>query len=279
MFRVELEKILTNIAFYLSIVAVIVLLLATSIYKDTITGEEYSLIQIVLNDNKEEIINQGDLHRLDVINTGVGGYLDMFLPIIVAVPFVIVICGEKKNSNTRFEIYRVGKNRFLIGKFLASVVSGGLVLLIGYIIFSIVVAFILPGGMATITELKYGYFVDEGSFYKWFYNSFGVFGMMIMKFIRMFLYGAASSVMAFGLSLFIKNRYIIISIPFMFFYLFQKFVTKRLDVNLYKALISNIGDVFYASYINLLVIYGGGTLLALILCRIYLGRKCDCGEE
>ena len=113
MFRVEFEKIVSNIVFYMCILGSVILLLSGTLYKDSMTGEEYTLINIVINHNTE-VITTADLHGTDVIAGGVGGYFDMFLSIVVAIPFVMVVCGEKKNSNTRFEIYRIGKNRFFL---------------------------------------------------------------------------------------------------------------------------------------------------------------------
>lgn len=278
MFRIELGKIVSNIVFYLCILATVVLLLSGTIYTDCNTGEEYSLVNIIINKNTE-LLNKADLHATDVIVSGVDSYLFMFLPIIVAVPFVMIVCGDMKNSTVRFEIYRVGKNRFLMGKFFASAISGGLSIMFGYMIFSIITYFTLPKGSGVLLQLNYDFFKNETTFGKWYFTSFGVPGMIILKNIRMFLLGFFASVPAFGLSRIIKNRYIVISIPFMFFYLFEKFVIKHENQLLYKALISNIGNVFDNRFLSFFTIFGGAALFIIVLCRIYLGRKCDCGEE
>ena len=89
MFREELTKILTNKVFYLAIAAVVVLLLLGNIYTSPETGEEYTVIGLALDDEKEEVIGIGDLHARDIMITGVPGYLEMFIPIIVAIPFII----------------------------------------------------------------------------------------------------------------------------------------------------------------------------------------------
>lgn len=278
MFRIELGKIISNLVFYLCILATVVLLLSGTIYTDCNTGEEYNLVNLIMNKNIE-LINQADLHATDVIVFGVDSYLFMFLPIIVAVPFVMIVCGDRKNSNVRFEIYRVGKNRFLMGKFFASAISGGLAIMSGYIIFSIITYFTLPKDTGMLLQLHYEFFKNDSAFGKWYFTSFGVSGMVILKNARMFLLGFFASVPAFGLSRIIKNRYIVISIPFMFFYLFEKFVIKHENELLYNALISNIGNVFDNRFLSMFTIFGGATLFIIVLCRIYLRRKCDCGEE
>ena len=77
----------------------------------------------------------------------------------------------------------------------------------------------------------------------------------------------------------IKNRYIVISILFMMLYLLDKFIVKQENPALYKALIANLGNLFDTEIGSMLLVFGGATVLILVLCRFYLGRKCDCGEE
>ena len=67
MFREELTKILTNKVFYLAIAAVVVLLLLGNIYTSPETGEEYTVIGLALDDEKEEVIGIGDLHARDIM--------------------------------------------------------------------------------------------------------------------------------------------------------------------------------------------------------------------
>ncbi len=279
MFRVELGKIMTNVAFYLCIASVVALLLAGELFVDATTGEEFNIVNLLMSDNASELMEQHELHATDVIVRGVGGYLDMFTPIIVAVPFIMIVCGEKKNSNARFEIYRVGKNRFLFGKFLAAIVSGGLALMIGYMIFSGLIFAVLPGKTGTLMEIQYNFWRETDSFHKWFFDSMGAGGMIGLKFLRMFVYGAVSAVPAFGLSMFIKNRYIIISIPFMFFYLFDKFAVKQNIEMLLKSRVANISNALDPRVKDMALIFGIAIVVIVALCRVYLGRKCDCGEE
>ena len=107
----------------------------------------------------------------------------------------------------------------------------------------------------------------------------GINALIIMKFIRMFLYGAVSVICAFGISMINRNKYIVISIPFMLNYLFEKFVQKGKYPKLYNALVTNIEEVYIVDMKEELIIFGSITILIMALCRIYIGRKCDCGEE
>lgn len=279
MFREELTKILTNKVFYLAIAAVVVLLLLGNIYTSLETGEEYTVIGLALDDEKEEVIGIGDLHARDIMITGVPGYLEMFVPIIVAIPFIIGVCGEKKNSITRFEISRVGKTRYITGKYMAAMFSGGLIVLLGYIIFCLIIYFIFPKGTGMSIRIENDFLQNKSGLTSMLYKQIGINALIIMKFIRMFLYGAVSVICAFGISMINRNKYIVISIPFMLNYLFEKFVQKGKYPKLYNALVTNIEEVYIVDMKEELIIFGSITILIMVLCRIYIGRKCDCGEE
>lgn len=279
MFKVELQKILTNIAFYLAIASAVMLLLLGNIYVSSMTGEEYTVIDLIIDDNRSEIIKEADLYTSDVITGDISSYLEMFVPVIVAIPFVIIVCGEKKNSNARFELYRIGKNRFILGKYFADMVAGGMVIMIAYMIFSLIISFILPSGEGIISELRNEFLTDENVIAGFLHKSCSIKGLYIYKFLRMFLYGAVSVLPAFALSMVTKNRYIIISMPFMFYYLLGKFITKQASEKLGYFLPNTVGNIYATDVLRLIIIYVAEALLVIVFCRIYLGRKCDCGEE
>ena len=279
MFKEELGKIMSNIVFFLAILGVVVLLMLSNVYTSPETGEEYSVIGLATDKDKDALIKNGDLHAPDIIVGGVTGYMDMFVPVLVSVPFVMIVCGEKKNSNTRFEIYRVGKNRYITGRYFASMVAGGIVLMTGYIIFSVIISFIFPGNTGMLMEYQNEFILQQGGLTATVLKHFGMNGLYIIKFIRMFLYGAFFTTPAFGLSAVIRNRYIVISIPFMLSYLFQKVAEKHVEMKLYRVIPENIGRVYNIRWKEMLIVFGCIIILVPVLCRIYLGRKCDCGEE
>ena len=252
MFREELTKILTNKVFYLAIAAVVVLLLLGNIYTSPETGEEYTVIGLALDDEKEEVIGIGDLHARDIMITGVPGYLEMS---------------------------RVGKTRYITGKYMAAMFSGGLIVLLGYIIFCLIIYFIFPKGTGMSIRIENDFLQNKSGLTSMLYKQIGINALIIMKFIRMFLYGAVSVICAFGISMINRNKYIVISIPFMLNYLFEKFVQKGKYPKLYNALVTNIEEVYIVDMKEELIIFGSITILIMVLCRIYIGRKCDCGEE
>lgn len=278
MFVQELEKMIKSPAFYLAIICTVILLMTGSLYQSNLTSEEFSTFDFIFSEDKEELINNSGLYSYDIIVREVKGYFTMFVPIIVAVPFVYVLCGEKKNNNTRFEIYRVGKNRYTLGKGLAACFVGGIITMTGYIIFSVIIIKIFPNGMSEVNMIQNDYLSQNSVVCKFMLKHFSLFGLAIVKFFRMFLYGAFMAVPTYGLSVIIHNRYIILSIPFMIFYLFSKVVEKHGSKILYMLRPDNIANVYSLDKLKLFLIFGGMVIFAFIFYRFCLERKCDCGD-
>lgn len=279
MFREELEKILTNGVFYAAIVSAVILLMLGYIYKSPYTGEEHTVLGMMFNDDREALIKEADLHATDVILGGIDSYLEMFVPVIVVIPFAIIVCGERKNSNTRFEIYRLGKTRYIMGKYLADMVSGGLIVMSGYMVFSLMISLLLPGGTGIVAEYQNQYLADNSFVAGALMKGFGYKGLYMLKFLRMFVYGAVSVIPAFGISMITRNRYVIISIPFLFNYLLEKFIIKQESVNLIYVMNKTCGNIYATDIKRMAIVFGAEILLIGVFCRVYLGRKCDCGGE
>ena len=67
--------------------------------------------------------------------------------------------------------------------------------------------------------------------------------------------------------------------PFMFYYLLGKFITKQASEKRGYFLPNTVGNIYATDVLRLIIIYVAEALLVIVFCRIYLGRKCDCGEE
>jgi hypothetical protein len=279
MLKEELGKMISNATFYVGIIAVVILLLLGIVYTSPFTGEEFNVLDFMISDNRNELLKESDLREGDIIVKGLDSYLDMFLPIVAVIPFVAILCGEKKNNNTRFEIYRVGKTRYVAGKIFAAMLIGGSVSFFGYVLFSLIIMMIFQNGMSMAVAVQNQFLEEETVVTAFLYQCFGLGGIYIMKFIRMFLYGAFVTVPAIGLSAVIKNRYIILSVPFMIFYLLQKVIEKRMDADLHYFLPNMIGNVYATEVLRLVLVFGSITVAVFLWYRIYLGRKCDCGED
>lgn len=279
MFREELGKMMSNAAFFAAIAAVVLLMMTSNIFKSFNTGREYNLFDIVFSEEREELIKESGYSAVELITTADNSYLIMFLPIAAAVPFVMIVCGEKKNSITRFEIYRTGKNRYVLGKFMAAAVVGGVIAIVGTCVYALCIRLIFPGGTGERFAMSVDMIREQSKVFDIAFGKLGVAGIYILKLVRVFFYGAFSAVPAFGFSAVIKNRYVVLSLPFIVTYFFTKFVEGRKSSLWYELLPKNISNIFMTDYLKMVLWFGGTALAVLVFYRICIGRKCDCGDE
>lgn len=279
MFREELGKMMSNAAFFAAIAAVVLLMMTSPIFKTYSTGHEYNLFDIIFSEERKELVEESGYSAVELISTADNSYLIMFLPIAAAVPFVMIVCGEKKNSITRFEIYRTGKNRYVLGKFLAVVVTGGVIAVVGTCIYALCIRCVFPGGTGERFAMSVDMIREQSKVFDIAFGKLGVAGIYILKLIRVFFYGAFSAVPAFGFSAVIKNRYVVLSLPFIVTYFFTKFVEGRKSSVWYDLLPKNISNIFMTDYLKMLLYFGGTAFAVLIFYRLCVGRKCDCGDE
>lgn len=280
MFREEFTKIVTNVSFYLAIMAVVILMMAETFYIKADTGKEYSFFDIVLNKENDKIIKESGMVSDEIIINGANNiYYEMFIPLVVVIPFITGMYTDKKNNITRFQIYRTGKLRYTLGKFMAVIISGGFITMLGHIIFSIMIYAFFPHGKSEIFELNKMLLSQDSDGYRLLLNHFGDTGLYVLKFMRVFLYGAFSTVIAFALSAIIKNRYIILTIPVVIEYMWGKFIGKSKSIKLSYLRPSAISNIFYYDLSRMLPFFAIITISSLIFYRICLERKCDCGEE
>lgn len=280
MFREEFIKIVTNISFYLAIVAVVILIMSKTFYTKADTGKEYTFFDAVFNTEHKEITKDSKMSACDIIIDGINSeYYDMFIPLVVVIPFVAGIYSDKKNSITRFQIYRTGKLRYTLGKLMAVMVTGGLITMSAQIIFSIIIYIIFPHGKTEMFEISKMMLKQDSVWYKFILNNIGDMSLYLMKFIRVFLYGAFSTVTAFALSSVIKNRYIVFTIPVVIEYMWGRLINKSGNPNLYSLRPSAIGNIFHNNFSWMLPFFIIIVITALVFYRVCLGKKCDCGED
>lgn len=276
MVKNELTKIYTNVVVYIAIIATAIIFMSGTLYRSLEDGKEYNLFNIAgqnLKDGSEgEIVpdfSQGVIE-------GPASYMNLFSVIIVSIPFTMLVSAERKNSNTRFEIMRVGKIRYALGKFAAVIISGGSVMLLGYGIYCIACYFILSHNAGEIYPFRYT-INNRVSIY--IFEKTGIAGMYILKMLFMFCYGMASTIMAYLLSAFMKNRYLILCLPFVINYLYVTYTDTIVDTY-----IPQFQDI-QAAYryenrdvIKLSAVFVFSLIMAFVVYIVLMDRKCDCGE-
>lgn len=258
----ELYKIVTNYTFLISVAGLAVIILSGTIVTEVSTFKDYNVFQLAFmqEEKKKEMIEMYALTYERIFCMGTQGYLWMFSSVFVSAPFVVLMCSAKKNSNIRFELFRSGKTEYILGKLFSSIICGGLVMSLSYALFSVFIHFILPSGN-TLGTLDY-----------------------VKRFTEMFFYGMTSTWITYMLSGFMRNKYLVLCIPFMINYFLKTQLSRGKFIGNKIAFVVNPTSPSYlfsaeGSMKNWILIFWAGAFIAgTVFYRFALERRCDCGE-
>lgn len=215
---VQFKKIFSSPWFYLSTLLTIILFFCAEIYSAPDTLNRYSVINSLMSFEREEMLRSAEFCGYYIIRDARSGWFTLFAPLSTAFCFVPLMCAERENNALRFQIFRSSKIKFELSRYLAGTISGGLSTALGYAIFSGMVYLLFPD----ISE------------YSWlFTEQAGSAADFLKPLLGVFLYGMFWSTPAmFGLSV-IRNKYIVMCVPFFIKYAAAQTVS-MLSQNNYK---------------------------------------------
>lgn len=214
--RQDLNKTLINLGFVAAALMTCVLGFTASAYTDQMNDKSYSIFEAYFTFDSKFISENSEFASVLLFRNGLSGYVAMFIPIIVAFPFMVSFCAERNNGLMRFTISRTGKLRYYLSKFFASFISGGLAVLIGMVLFGLIVWILFPSykNYDLDPEMTEMLLPD------------GMLSTVSRHLLSAFLYGAFSTLPAFFISSFCKNPYIITCLPFMLTYVWTTGINK-----------------------------------------------------
>ena len=246
-----LKRVFTGKEYWLSVLAAIVLLMSSVIYSDLLTGEEYTFITLFYDDATKEALEYGQISIRNLVMGYDKGYLWMFCPIIVGIPCVIL------NRTERFMMFRTGRNKYIFAKLFSNIITSGLIPVIAYLVYATV-------GMILIKE-----------------NIWDL--ELVRKFLSVFAWGVLCAIPSIILSEFVRNKYLILCIPFVFNYFMGMFISGVLPYSVSQYINPHKYQIIFllekAELIPCVIILV--TLLAgcMVLKKIMLERRCDCGQQ
>lgn len=228
----NLGKVLTSYGFYASVIITFALCFSVELYYDTSAQESYSVVQVFMNFSHEKMLTNTDFCSYNVFTKGMEGWFPMFIPIVAAFPIIPLICDERNSKFRRITTFRTTKFSYNTGSFLAAMISGGLAVLAGFLLFAVIVFAIFPDINNFDISLR--------EFFEWwipesypFFTKFGYPYLIGLKFLEIFLFGSFSAIPAFILTSVMKNKYLIICTPFLVKYMITQTYSK-LYMNVYK---------------------------------------------
>lgn len=287
------KKILTSPGFYACILLTVILCFCSEVYFDAQKMQAYSAIGVLMNFDRKDILTDPQLCSFAVFSTGNGTWVLMFIPIIAAFAFVPLLCDGYEAKAFRYAAFRTSKRSFNTGNFLTAFLSGGLAVVIGFIIFGACIFFLFPN----ISEYHTDKITNYESTLTYFYPNFLQYGYPLLigkKILEMFVFGAVSAIPSFFLTGFIKNKYLIICIPFFIKYALMQ-TNGRLSARAYSNLenpntkllkilsvtdTNALGNLFdYGSDIKNVLLFNCIVLIAAYFIYCFaMNRRLDYGE-
>lgn len=217
---VQSRKIFSSPWFYLSTLLTIILLFCAEIYSDPSTLNRYSVINSLMTFDRDEMLRTAEFCGYNVIRSARSGWFTLFAPLSTAFCFVPLMCAERENNAVRFQVFRSSKMKYELSRYVSGTLSGGISAALGYAVFAGIVYLLFPD----ISQYS-GLFTEQACGAADFLKPlFGVF-----------LYGTFWTMPAmFSLSV-IRNKYIVMCIPFFIKYAAAQTVS-MLSQSVYKDL-------------------------------------------
>ena len=75
---------------------------------------------------------------------GIGGWLVVFAPMLLSMGYILLLSEERRNGQIRFHILRSGNWKYCISKVCSGALAGGIVFLIGYALFGLLLVMRFP---------------------------------------------------------------------------------------------------------------------------------------
>lgn len=138
----EAKKLIFSRTFVVGSFLVIVLCMMTTVYNDYTSGKTYTFIELLLLHDEQLRLS---LSGYEVFFNGLENqYSMLFLPLSVSITFIPLYCIERKSGMLRMQIIRQSKIQFTIARIIGSMICSGLVVMIGFLAFGLIVYILLP---------------------------------------------------------------------------------------------------------------------------------------
>ncbi len=215
--KFDMNRILVSVGFPAAVLVTFLLCFTEDIYIDSFTMQAYSVFEVLFRFERTFMERDFSFSSFMVFQNALSGYSAMFLPIVASFPFVYLQSAERNSGNIRFAIFRTKGRKYYLSKFICAVVSGGLCVMLGVMLFGIFSLLAFPH-----VEHYPAFSVEP-------YVPDGVLTEVVRKLVSSFIYGCVNTVFAFFLSSFCRNRYIVLCVPFLMRFI-QDTATKKIMV-------------------------------------------------
>lgn len=206
----ELKRNIINLRCLLLSVSAAMICFMTYIYSDRF-GRNYTVAEALFLFDKEFLLKESiTFENVFMLNLS-GVYSGMFFSILSSVSCITVLCQERKSGYLRFIMNRESIVRYSVSKYIAAIISGGCVILLGTVIFALVAMCKFPFSESIST--------------------ISLVSIISRHLLRAFIYGGFSVLPAVLISSFLNNIYLIVCFPYMLSFIHTTTITKLIAQN------------------------------------------------
>lgn len=275
----EVKKNILQPGSLLLLLAIPFLCMVSGCYLDD-TGKEYTVFEMIIRLKDMDVAAIMELNQVAVWKAGLGIWFFLFIPCLLTAGYMITLSAERKSGNIRFVLIREGRLRYCISKLTGLALTGGMLLVAGYGIYGCLTALLFPPLSSYSDELRWSYLEMTGI------DNIQIY--IIGRLLGVFLYGVGVSVFGAFVSIYFRDRYMLMCIPLLINYIYTQMILKaeidRLEdfefgktINRFR--LENLLDVkwntdWYVTLIYVLSLY----LVCFILFYFYISERRDSGD-
>ncbi|MCD7922776.1 MAG: hypothetical protein LUG27_10180 [Clostridiales bacterium] len=191
-----------------------------SLYYDY-TGKSITIFALMLQTEKEAAaeIGKSDLVMwMQVLS----GWLPLLLPLLLSFGYLVTLSSERQSGETGFQLIRMGNFRYSISKLTGGALAGGIGFTAGYGIFGLVMMSVFPGFSA--------FPQDEQTIWLQLYGGgAGITIFVVKRLLGIFLYGMFACVFGLGAAILIRDKYMLLCLPFLLNYIYIQVLQRLLN--------------------------------------------------
>lgn len=213
----EIKKALYFPFFIMSCLGVVLVCCLSEGYTSA-SGKTYTIMELLLFLPKDAMLSDIYLNRYDIWIRGIGTWTQLLLPFLLSIGYLFTISHEKQAGFHRLLLIRESNFKYGVSKIIAAILSGGIILLAGYVLFGIFIYIKFPS--------IYEYSADKINFYMEMCHDFQEIFFCLRRCAGVFLYGMCINVFAYLVSVFFTDKYVLVCLPLMLKYIWGQAVMK-----------------------------------------------------
>lgn len=268
----EIRKSLNPALFALSCLGVVLTCFINEGYTSA-SRTTYTILELFVFLDRDVMLTDVAMNSYDIWMGGIGAWTQILLPLLLSMGYLYTMSAEQQTGFKRLLLIRESKFKYSISKLLSAMISGGIIMLTGYLIFGLLVGMKFPSISEYPAEMTEWY-LAKGT---------GDVILALKRCAGVFLYGMCINVFAYLVSLFFTDKYILLCLPLMLKYIWGQVILKIESDAIAKGndafldwcwvlrqeAVMNIDSSMYwlMSFAFFMLIYLGGFGLALYLLR------------